>query len=291
MNVAVVGMGAVGTALAGALARAGHTVTACNRSFAGRAPLTVHAGDDELVAPCEWVREPERIAGPVEWVVVATKGHQSAGAAGWLTRLCGDGTTTIVAQNGVDHAAALGPVAGDVVPALVYVNVDHLERGRVRIRRTGTDLVVPDAPAGRRASEMLSAAGLDVERSADFVTAAWTKLLTNVSANPITALTGRGCEVLREPVVAALARDLVAEAVAVGRAEGASFDTRIVDDTVAWMQALPDGAQTSMLQDRKLGRPLEWDGLTGAVVRAAERHGRDVPVNRAVMALLAACAP
>lgn len=34
------------------------------------------------------------------------------------------------------------------------------------------------------------------------------------------------------------------------------------------------------------GRPLEHDLLTGAVVRAAERHGIDVPLNRAILALL-----
>lgn len=291
MNVAVVGMGAVGTALAGALARAGHAVTACNRSFSGSGRLTVHSDDDELTAPCRWIRDPAEVEAPADWVVVATKWHQTAGTAGWLASLCGAGTTTIVAQNGVDHAAPLGPEPADLVPALVYVNVDHLERGRVRIRRTGTDLIVPETPAGRRASDLLGAAGLDVERTPDFVTAAWTKLLTNVSANPITALTGRGCEVLRVPVVADLARDLIAEAVAVGRAEGARLADRLADETVAWLQALPDGAQTSMLQDRDAGRPLEWEGLTGAVVRAANRRGLDVPVNRAVMALLAACGP
>jgi 2-dehydropantoate 2-reductase len=41
-----------------------------------------------------------------------------------------------------------------------------------------------------------------------------------------------------------------------------------------------------MLFDRLAGRPLEHQGLTGAVVRAAERHGIDVPLNRAILALL-----
>jgi 2-dehydropantoate 2-reductase len=43
-----------------------------------------------------------------------------------------------------------------------------------------------------------------------------------------------------------------------------------------------------MLYDRLEGRPLEHEYITGAVVRAAERHGIDVPLNRAILALLRA---
>jgi 2-dehydropantoate 2-reductase len=45
-------------------------------------------------------------------------------------------------------------------------------------------------------------------------------------------------------------------------------------------------AGTSMLYDRLAGRPLEHDYITGAVIRAAEQHGIDVPLNRAIYALV-----
>jgi 2-dehydropantoate 2-reductase len=41
-----------------------------------------------------------------------------------------------------------------------------------------------------------------------------------------------------------------------------------------------------MLYDRLAGRRLEIDPLTGALVRAAARHGLPVPLNGAVLALL-----
>lgn len=46
-----------------------------------------------------------------------------------------------------------------------------------------------------------------------------------------------------------------------------------------------------MRQDRLAGRPLEYDALTGAVVRAARRHGIDAPVNRLILALISAMDP
>ena len=56
--------------------------------------------------------------------------------------------------------------------------------------------------------------------------------------------------------------------------------------TLAFYDALPPDTGSSMLFDRLAGRPLEHQGLTGAVVRAADRHGIDVPLNRAILALL-----
>jgi 2-dehydropantoate 2-reductase len=50
----------------------------------------------------------------------------------------------------------------------------------------------------------------------------------------------------------------------------------------------PAKGGTSMLYDRLAGRPMEHDYMTGAVVRAAGQHGIDVPLNKAVLALLSA---
>ncbi|WP_158057137.1 ketopantoate reductase family protein [Saccharomonospora sp. CUA-673] len=98
-----------------------------------------------------------------------------------------------------------------------------------------------------------------------------------MSANPITALTGRRVEVLTEPAVAELAMRLLREAVAVGVAEGARIDDGDARDVLAWLQTLAPGSTTSMLQDREAGRPLEHDGLTGTVVRLGDHHASTSP--------------
>ena len=43
-----------------------------------------------------------------------------------------------------------------------------------------------------------------------------------------------------------------------------------------------------MLVDVRDGRPLESDGMTGAVVRIGERHGIPTPLTRHVNGLLSA---
>jgi 2-dehydropantoate 2-reductase len=47
-----------------------------------------------------------------------------------------------------------------------------------------------------------------------------------------------------------------------------------------------NAAKTSTLQDLEKGKPLEYDAISGAVVRAARRRGIKVPATEAVYTLL-----
>jgi 2-dehydropantoate 2-reductase len=49
---------------------------------------------------------------------------------------------------------------------------------------------MPGGAPGRCAAALFSGSGLAAETMADFRTAEWEKLLSNVTANPLTALTG-----------------------------------------------------------------------------------------------------
>jgi len=295
-TVAVVGAGAIGMTIGAALAAAGHEVVACAPRRPERDAILVEllgaerAPDQTAEPPVEWpVRwctDPGGVR-PVEWVVLATKIHQTEAARAWLDALVGEQTAIIAAQNGVDHRERLARLtAAPVAPALVYYNAERVGVGHVRVRPTERDLVLPDDETGRAAAAFVGAAGIRALADPDFTTAAWLKLLTNAAANPITALTGRRIEVLTVPAVAALARDVLREAAAVGRAEGADLPADVAEERLTWLQRLRPGSTTSMLQDKDAGRPLEHDGLTGAIVRAGERHGIPTPANAALLALL-----
>ena len=74
----------------------------------------------------------------------------------------------------------------------------------------------------------------------------------------------------------------------VGQAEGAKLASETADKTLARLLKVSsiDKIRPSTLQDVERGKPLEYDAITGAVLRAAERHGIDVPVTRAMHTLL-----
>jgi 2-dehydropantoate 2-reductase len=281
--VAVIGAGSVGLMLAAHLASAGGDIVVCGRAPLERVVMTIDGGDVEHKVA--WAAEPGELPA-VRFAVLATKIHHTADVADWLGALSA-GSAVLAAQNGVDHVARIAPMTpAAVVPTLVYPNAERTGPGRVRVRRTGRGLVVPDDRAGRAAAALFDGSGLDVDVVADFATAAWEKLLFNVIANPLTALTGRPLEVLAEPAMAALGLDLALEAVAVAQAEGTALTAEHARIALDWLQGLPGATPSSMLQDRAAGRRPEHQGLLGPVVTLGRRHGVPTPLTQAVLALI-----
>ena len=288
MKIAIVGVGSVGTLFAAHLIQTGRArVIACVRSPIER--VRVETDGSAIDVPVESLHEPER-AEPVDWVLLATKTYDTQSTAPWLQRLCAPTTRVAVLQNGVDHEARVQPLAGPavVVPAIVHANSEYLSRGHVRQRRPGTDLAVPNNSHGQCFANLFAGSGVRVSLEDDFTTAAWCKLLLNAAANPLTALTQRKLDVLREPETGRLALQILEEAAEVGRAEGARLDSNVAAEILDRLAQYPPGTGTSMLQDRLAGRPLEFEALTGVIVRKANQHGIPAPVNTRILELLRA---
>ena len=289
LTIAVVGLGAVGGGAAGTLAAAGrHDVMACMRQPLER--FTLERVDGVVDAPLRLLTDPAQ-SEPVDWVLLCTKTHQTAGASPWLARLCKPQTRVAVLQNGIDHVARVAPLVGGatVVPVLVYYNGERLAPDRVRLRHAGPhDAVVADDEPGRAFVDLFQGTPLRIIRSADFATLAWRKLLINAVANPITALTLQRQAVLRRPDVQELCHGILDEAVAAARAEGVKLADDETAHTIATLHNFSGELGTSMYFDRLAGRRLEVEALTGAIVAAGERHGIAMPLNRALLTLLRA---
>lgn len=283
MRVAVIGAGAIGGVVATAAADSGHEVTLCVRTPIDR--LVLLRGSEELVPALNIARDPRDVQ-PADVVWLTTKTTDIPSSGPWLEQLCTPATLVAAAQNGLDHQAHLAPYlpAGRVAPAFAYMAAERLGPGRIR-HISGNQIVVPAADQAVIA-DTVAAGGLEVVGVADLVTAAWRKLLGNLVANPITALTMRRIGVMHDPGIADLARGILLEAVQVGRAEGADLRDEYIEAIVVATGRYGKETGSSMLYDRLAGRPLEHQFLTGEVVRRAAAHGIPVPLNAAILALL-----
>ena len=239
-TVAVVGLGNIGAAIAGCLQAAGrHDVVACARRPIDRLILDRNAGTEEV--PLRTLTDP-LAAEPADWVLLCCKAQDTLSTAPWLARLCTPDTHIAVLQNGIDHVARVAPYAGGatIVPTIVYYNGERLAPDHVRLRSVARyDLMAPDGPAGRGFVALLDGTTLNVQLSGDFATYAWRKLLLNVVVNPVTALTLQRQSVLRRPDVHALCLEVLAEAIAVGKADG----TRLKEEDAARIRGLRDAKQ------------------------------------------------
>ncbi len=286
-SVAIVGPGAIGVAVGGGLAHLAPVL--CGRRPLGPQRVVRPTGPVEL-GPV--LAEPGSVPGPVDWVLLATKTHQSAGAEPWLDRLCGPSTVVAVLQNGIDHVERIQPLVPGttVLPVVVLLAADRDDDVTVHQRGQGR-LTVPSSPAGEAFAALFPEGDLvGVKVAEDFVTQAWWKLVMNAAVGSVAALTIRDNGVLSDPGVPELLLAIMDEVMAVGRAEGATLDPSAAARAVASAQAAGHH-WSSIAADRRAGRPLEWQARNEIVGRLGRRHGIPTPLNDAFTTLLRAADP
>jgi 2-dehydropantoate 2-reductase len=286
-SIALIGPGAIGATVAAFLHAAGHPVLLCGHT--PRESIEVRPDDhDPILLPGPVHTDPAEVDGPVGVVFLAVKDTQNEQAGAWLSRLCGERTVVCALQNGVEQVERVGRFcpSSTVVPAGVWFSAEPQPQGWVRLR-TPVRLVLPDNAVARGLAELLRGADMTTELDPDFITATWRKLLVNALAG-LMVLTGRRSGMFRRDDVAALARDYLAECLAVARAEGANLDDAVIDEIVGMLSKAPEDLTTSMLTDREAHRRLEWDIRNGVIARKAAEHGLATPISDVLVPLLAA---
>lgn len=285
-RIAVVGPGAIGGTVAALLAqRPEHALQLCARTaFDGLIVETPH-GLVNAHAPV--VTDPAAAA-PADWVLVATKTYDAAGAARWFPALVGADTRVAILQNGVEHVDRFAPwlERDRILPAVVDIPAERAAPGRIAQRVPGT-ILVPAGPDGEDFVGLFQGVPLGVSTRADFATALWRKLSIN-SAGVVSALVMRGAEVSHDEGIAALMRDLVRECIAVGRAEGADMADDVAEAVVSHYRSMPGDSINSIHADRIAGRPTEIDARNRVVGRIGARHGIAAPLNDLVATLIEA---
>jgi 2-dehydropantoate 2-reductase len=286
-RIVVVGAGSIGGFVAFELARAGHDVVLCVRSpFECLVVIDEHGHRHESLLPV--LTDPAEVA-EAEWVILATKAHQTEAAAPWLRGGCGPSTRgVVVMQNGVEHEERVRPHVGatPVLPCIVRCGAEAIAPGHI-VHHGFANFEVPAGAVADQLAPVFAPSGLDLSTVDDFTTVAWQKLISNVTCSPLTALTRRRLEILRDDRIADLAVELAAECLRVGAAAGAVVDPAMARPMVEGMRTVNPQMGSSMLYDQLASRPTEYEALTGAVVRFGRRHAVPTPLNDAMYALLA----
>jgi 2-dehydropantoate 2-reductase len=285
-RVAVIGAGSVGGYFAAHLATAGLDVIACVRRTFDR--YIVESDKRPVDHPAISVADPAHVHGTVDWVLLAVKAHQTAATTQWLEALCGPRTVVVALQNGLEAEDRISPLIpeAEVVPSVVYCSTELVAPGHIRHVSNGY-LLVPDRPSMQRFAAVTSTAGPVVRVVDDYVSQAWRKLIINALVNGPGALTAATFNVYAQPAMARFGHRLIAELVGVAVAEGAKLSSGEFTPLIDYFATAQSGP-SSMQQDRAAGRPTEHDAIYGCIVRAAERHGLDVPLTDSLHALVAA---
>ncbi|MBC6471167.1 2-dehydropantoate 2-reductase [Actinomadura alba] len=287
-TIAVLGPGGVGGLLGALLARAGRRVVFLARPDTAAAlrrdGLTVRShryGD--FTVPVDARTELDE---PVDACLIAVKQTALDPA---LTRLSADalGRALVVPLlNGAEHMTALREryPAPQVVAGTIRVESTRLAPGLIEHVSpfAAIELASHATPRDRLdgLAEGLGRAGIDVTVRDDETAVLWDKLSFLASLALLTTYAGTPIGEVREN----RRTELLAVAREIATVAGAAGGTLGAEDVVAALDRVDAGMKSSMLRDAEAGRELELDAIGGSVLRAAERHGLEVPVTAALVA-------
>jgi 2-dehydropantoate 2-reductase len=291
MKLAVLGPGGVGGLVAGALDRAGTSVTVIARASTAET-IAEHGLRVSSVLLGDFVAHPRavpRLDEPVDVLIVATK---AAGLHDALERVGAQPKLVLPLLNGLDHLAMLRErfAPETVVAGTIRVEADRPEPGVVvhtsKFLRVEMASRYPAASAlMERLASTLSDAGIPARVGDTEAQVMWSKLVRlnalacTTSAYDLTLGPIRSMPELHAGLVGA-----IEEGCAVARAEGASIPS---DDPLGELTAAHDTLGSSMRRDIAAGRPPEVDAIPGAVLRAAARHDIACPTIERLVAMIA----
>ncbi|WP_252737753.1 ketopantoate reductase family protein [Marinobacter salexigens] len=308
LSVLMIGAGGVGGYYGARLAEAGHRVvlTARGAHLAAlkKKGLLVHYENRQIECRVPAVDHATLMQdyqpGDFDVVAIALKSTATKAVLDELGPWLAQSDVPVLSlQNGVDNEPLIAKRLGEsrVLGGLAVRIGGHIvgpgvvEAEGVAQIIMGEWPVVPDEQDARRPLlEILQTAfekaGIPSMVSDNIRSELWRKLVINNGVNPISALTGLDTQSLtRHPRFSQIVQGMMAEAAAAAKADGVELGKADVDEMFALISSF-NAIKTSMLVDKEKGRPLELDGIAGAVLRRSNELGIDAPYTTTVNALL-----
>jgi 2-dehydropantoate 2-reductase len=298
VRICVIGVGAIGSLFAAHLSKVADVLVLTRREEHARElndrGLKVSGGHD-FTARVSAASDPRELP-DFDVGIIATKATGLEAAAESLSGRFA-GATMMTVQNGLG-AEEVVQRHGDwpLISAVTFMSgTKHSDTHVEYILDTPTWL----GPYGdtqyervRELAQLLVDSGLQAEALPDLRPAQWAKLIFNATVNGVAALTGlpHDAHFAAESSESDLGR-LVHALVDEGKIVAAAAGVELHDDP--WemnVLATKRGSAhyPSMLEDVEARRPTEVALINGALVREAERHGVDAPLQTALYRLVAA---
>lgn len=293
MKIAVLGAGAMGSIYGGHLSlyndvymidRKQEIIEKINADG-----LKLFENDKDVVYRPEAMSDSKNLE-EVDLVILFVKSLFSKAALEENRHIIGEHTYLMTLQNGAGHEDILSEFVPKerIIIGTTEDNGAVLDNAYVRRGgkgKTNIGMLVPDKEGMlQKVKESFDLCGFDTHIYDNIQQLIWDKLFTNVS---LSALTG----VLHVPI-GFIASDeyawnmtvtLIKEALQVAKALGLTFDeNEVIEKVRATSINSPEG-KTSIYADLKAGRRTEVNTISGAVVRAGEKTGVDVPTHRMIV--------
>ena len=295
MKIAVIGPGAMGMLFGGKLSAAADVVLVGNNPAnieairtegveIERDGLTTYHPDAALNGTVQEVKD---------LVILFTKAYLTEEALACNRAMIGPDTFLLTLQNGMGHEEILGKFT-DPGHVLIGTTAQGSTRksGRSIVHSGLGETVIGPVQPGREESleairNVFEQAGFPCSISSNVRQSVWYKLMINASSSVLSGVLGmRQGYVAENPWAWGICETLIREICRTADSEGIHFDeTEQIDRVYNHLMAARDGV-ASLCADLRKGRTTEVDYISGAVVRAAEAGGIEVPEQKMMLELV-----
>jgi len=298
MKTAIVGAGAMGSLFGALLSEAGNDVWLYDVwhehvDAINRKGLQIEREGVTREARIPATTDPGKID-RTELVILFVKSTQTETASGIARQLAGDTGSVLTLQNGMGNADIIAEYIDPerILAGTTSHGATLLEAGSIRHAGVGPTTLGAWSTTetgfenARRVADFFTTAGIETKAVEDVHSVVWNKLLINIGINAITALSGikngrlPDLECTRD-----ISRAAVEEAMTLARAVGVQINEDAVEHVLKVAQATAAN-RSSMGQDVDNRRQTEISTINGYIVREANKHGIDVPVNRTLTGLV-----
>lgn len=300
MLVTIAGCGALGSLLAAHMIRGGLQVQVFQRKgktmealkSRGITLMSEEAGKSRSFPLAAIADKAEKLS-PSKLILVLVKSYSTPEIFPLKQILDTDGVVLTI-QNGLGNAEILADIFGEerIAAGITTYGSVSLSPGVVKEGLKGSIAFGPFWK-GRKTdmtwiTDVLQNAGLRIDHVNDPRSLIWKKLVMNVMANPIFALTRMSPpEIYRSDLLLELMEKIGSEAIQAGKRAG--VDLEFDQIWTFFMENLKKAPshKPSMLQDMEAGRKMEIDSIAGGVLKYA-RDENDFPYIRTMYSLLKA---
>lgn len=298
MKIGIIGIGAVGGYFGAKLAKAGQDVTFIGKEktveYIQKNGLKIksYKGDFEIKKPK--IAHPFEAIKDVDIILFCVKSYHTKLLAEALKPRISDNAIIVSLQNGVENEKVLSEVFGEdrVIGSVVYVSASVPKLGT--IKHTGYGKVVfgelngEMTPRLRELEKIFRDSEIPVGLTNDINKDLWKKLILNISYNGFTAIINSSLEKYPQILEAQECfYQLMKEAQLVANKEGIKIMDKDVDDLMKVTKSSSfTSFKTSTLQDIEQGKPLEIDDMQGIIIKTAQKHNIEVPMNKLLYSLL-----
>jgi 2-dehydropantoate 2-reductase len=292
VRITVFGTGGVGGYFGGRLAQAGMDVTFIARGkhlqAIAKHGLRVDSIKGDFTIRQAIATDDPATVGEVDVILCCIKSWQVSDAAMAMRPMIGSNTIVVPIQNGVEAPAILSDVLGadKVLGGLCRIISMTHEPGH--IRHVGAEPYITFGELDNQQTERTKklyrafskATGLTVEIATDINAALWKKFILIAPWSGVGAVTRAPVGVFRRlPETRRMLSQSMKEVFNTAIAREVNLSKNVVEETMEFIDTLPEEGTASMQRDIIEGRPSELNEQNGAVVRLGSVVGVQTPVN------------